>query len=76
MSGVLRGEVTCDRCGPIGAGLSTDTPGPKPRNWKGPAGDGSWSRLDELDRLADQHGKVHPTRNHVAPVAVQERRTA
>jgi hypothetical protein len=52
-------------CGRLGDGLSTDPPGPKPRNWKGPYGDGVWGRADELERVAGRH--PHPTRIRATP---------
>lgn len=56
-------------CGVLGAGLSTDPAGPRPRNWKGPMGDGTWTRADELDRLAAAHARTHPTRISATPEA-------
>jgi hypothetical protein len=64
----LRTVVEClAGCGQLDAGLSTDPPGRRPPNWKGPYGDGTWTRADELDRAAERHARTHPTRTHTEP---------
>jgi hypothetical protein len=71
VSRLLRYVVTCvdpaAPCGVLASGLDTDPPGPKPRGWKGPYGDGSWTRADELDRLAEKHAKTHATHIGAGP---------
>lgn len=43
-------------CGRLGEARSDE----QPQRRRGPG----WSRLDELDSLADRHGKVHATTTH------------
>jgi hypothetical protein len=70
MTRALRITVAClDDCGLLGAGLSTDPPGARPPNWKGPYRDGTWTRVDELDRVAAAHARTHPTRISATPEA-------
>jgi hypothetical protein len=65
----LRIVVDClGGCGQLGTGLTTDPPGRRPPNWKDVDGT-TWTRWDELDRLAERHAKTHPTRTSATPEA-------